>query len=193
MTLSTNVYFTTFVEPEALMDFVNEELLHATDPKIERTETSIGNELGQGFDAWASIEHNKGEKFVHKPWMSDEWYAENPDDLAREIARFDEAEGKSYVRLNFDTAYGYSDNGMGCGALHASYIAKLYAYYHMFSLTEKDGTVFFWRNEFTDDVFENVDGLETLDEGGREAESWFKEMVLPAFALDRLPEGRDKA
>jgi hypothetical protein len=81
-----------------------------------------------------------------------------------------------YVKVNFDTGYGYSDEfGRGCGDLHAAYIRKLGAY------LDAQGIPFLWENEFRGEFHRGYEELRHLGSAGEEANTWLQNVVLPAI------------
>lgn len=194
MTLSTYVAFTSPVDPRELHDWVNRELLGATDPRVEVDETSIGNAPGQGFDAWAITKHNNGKPIVwlervdvatatRPSWYDNdqEWFAALED----EERWYSKYPSNTYAYVDFDTAYGYRENGMNCTMLHASYIVRLFK-----EFAEPRGIDIYWRNEYTGEWYKNLDaaGLEDFLGGGDAAMEWFNTSVVPM--MQRMVEGQ---
>lgn len=66
------------------------------------------------------------------------------------------------LTVDFDTAYGYHGPEGGCGDLHVRLVRQLGAW------LDERGVRWSWLNEFTDEVFQGTDGLETLGTWPRE-------------------------
>ena len=158
MTLSTYVYILDEVDPKEVFDWVNTNLLKVKDPITETfrdaeeyswvadkssTEMTRWNRVGQGFDAWFITHYREGAPL----YVEDQYETED----------FEEPYLTSpacYMSLDFDTAYGYRGvDGEGCDDLHASYIVKLHDW------LAKKGVRIRWKNEFTGEIFDGIDGL----------------------------------
>lgn len=84
-----------------------------------------------------------------------------------------------WLDVDFDTSYGYSNNGMGCGDLHAMIVVELGQWLDSLGIRWER------RNEFTGDVHGGEDRyrrLIDLTSGGFEASAWFQSTVLPAIS-----------
>lgn len=168
MTLDTHIKLKGWTDPEVLHDWVCRELLKAPDAKREVREKSIWNDPGQGLAAWFGTDHNLGQL--------DEFLSSTTDheDLEGEKAWFGPA---GYIRLSFDTAYSYRDpSGRGCSAIHADYIVRLAAH-----LSEQ-GIEIWWRNEFTGEWHDGIEGLDQFAVNGKEAQDWFRSVAAPTIA-----------
>lgn len=90
-----------------------------------------------------------------------------------------------WLEVSFDTTYGYrGDNGEGCGDLHARLVAELGQW------LDSRGIRWSWLNEFTGEVHQGYAGLTELGTGGAEASDWFRNIVVPAIAMDTIEKGR---
>lgn len=85
---------------------------------------------------------------------------------------------KCSVEVRFDTGYGYSDSLGGCSHLHARFICALQDW-----VTERDGSLA-WRNEYTGDVHQGLDGISEFIGDGNKAADWFATEALPAIVAD---------
>jgi hypothetical protein len=184
MTLNTGIYIKTSVSPQDTHEFINKNLLKAPHAKYtDEAEISwstkeptgiwsLDNECGQGFPAWLMMSYRPGEELhtedVYDDDQGDRW-------LVSKACTFS---------VNFDTAYGYRDGGLGCGDLHARYIAELYRW--LISVDPNSSLV--WHNEFTGDYFDNLDGLDTLGDAGDEAREWMVGTALPAVAAKMVED-----
>jgi hypothetical protein len=98
MTMTTRVVLHDDVDPLALSDWINAELLGKPDAERDITPGQIWNVPGQGLDAWVWI--------YHPAEADDEDWPGRPVGTAM---------------VSFDTAYGHDD----IGVLHARYVARL--------------------------------------------------------------------
>lgn len=150
MTLDTHVVIKNpDVHPEAVLDFINRELLRAKDPlrapwsspylTPETTaewwpgERHIGNQIGQGLSAIVQISVRDPVGPITATYMSG-WNADgtpdedviadhrdgNPD---YEPADRDLVTGSMVV--SFDTGYAFREAGVTCGDLHAWFVVRL--------------------------------------------------------------------
>lgn len=132
----------------------------------------IENELGQGLPAWLMIGYRPG-----APLRSAEQVAACDEDCDPDCdgSYHDRA---CWLDVDFDTAYGYDHDGMGCGDLHAALVARLGRW------LDARGVRWEWRNEFSGEVHGGVDRYERLADlasGGFEATAWYQTAVLPAI------------
>lgn len=131
-------------------------------------ERSIGNQFGQGLPAILRINYREGGPL--KPNADDcDRYCDDPCD------RESPHKPAMWCEISLDTTYGYETAIGGCGDLHAVLIA---AFGHW--LTQR-GVTFSWMNEFTGDVYQGTDGLDTLSENGEKAAAWFRDVAQPAI------------
>lgn len=177
MTLSTNVGFRGNVDAADLHRWVNENLLKAPDAhlKVEGPNKwtewhQISNAPGQGFSAWVITTHNNGDLLVYLPEDTSDW---DEDDIAYHATY---PTGMTAV-VDFDTTYGYTGPlGEGCTELHAMFIARLY---HEYALPR--GLEIVWQNEYSGAWNEGLEGFSDFFDGGDDARTWFKELVVPYF------------
>lgn len=178
MTLSTDVYIVDEINPMEVFRFC-QGLLAKYDAQHRPVEaqrfkaagSSIDNEPSQDLPAWLMLEHG----------------GERPLRTAEESAAHDEdcepdCDGTGYfhrpacwVKVDFDTAYGYRSAGMGCGDLHAVLVGELGQW-----LTGR-GKRWLWCNEFTGEIHDGPARLVELVSGGADAQAWFLSSVLPAI------------
>lgn len=157
MTLDTRVVIKNpDVHPQAVMAFINRELLCA--PDAEPLEwppahlspeylaehyagvTKIGNWLGQGLSALTDITYRDPAGLIVADYMSG-WETDgSPDpDYDDDELRTDKQLVTGSMVVSFDTAYGYREGQAGCDDLHAYFVTRL---------AEEYGPVA-WLNEFT--------------------------------------------
>lgn len=200
MTLSTNIFILDPVDPVKVFDFVNTYLLKATNPRFEHEHItnyvkgddgewtqvpdpevmSLSNDLGQGFDAWFMSRYRAEGKPLYAEDHYEDWACEGEDPDMHLVYP------ACFMRLDFDTAYGYSVPGIGgCSDLHARYITALHDW------LEPQGIRIKWENEFTGEVFEGLDGLEEFASEGAKARDWFKG-ILPGIILSAAMEPETK-
>ena len=182
MTLDTHVYVLDPVDHRALFAKCN-SLIGATEGTRSTDEQdtdwrdgehvavpgnpwTIANEPDQGLKAWLMI-HYRPDGPLHPE--TSHWDDCDPacDYLPHLTPR--------YLEVSFDTAYGYRGREGGVGDLHAWLVLETGRW-----LNER-GVRWQWRNEFTGDVFDGADGLESLCTLGAEASAWMREKVLPAI------------
>jgi hypothetical protein len=151
---------------------------------------TIANKPGQNLPAWLMLHYRPGE-----PLRTPEQAAEHDEDCNipgnedydADAAECTGVEGYAHrpacwLNLDLDTAYGYDQNGMGCGDLHAALVAELGEW-----LTER-GIKWLWRNEFTGEIHDDPKRLVDLCSGGFEAKAWFRTSVLPAIVAHAAGE-----
>jgi hypothetical protein len=192
MTLNTKVYVQGSVDWDDFHGWVNRELLKAPDAAFTRTDHSLSNRMGQGLIAifelsWSDVPQQYVSYILDQEDYRDEYdsdeehqvaVAEFAAEFADEVERArvaTEAIGDYYAEFSFDTGYGYKQDGRGCSDLHGTFLVKAYREYF-----EPRGVDFVWKNEFTGDLYKNLDGIETLLDGGAEATAWFENVLIPA-------------
>lgn len=178
MTLSTNILVMAPVDVTDLHSWINTNLLNAPSAVFSTDPHGFRNQMGQGLDALLHVSHNNGE-----PWpllevpdtsgMSEE----DAEDATWEI-EYDNRKAGAYADIDFDTAYGYSKDGMGCTELHALYIVRLAREYF-----EPRNLSFKWRNEYSGEWYEGLDrdGMQKFLGSGDEAMNWFTNIAEPAI------------
>lgn len=211
MTLNTDVYILDECDPIEVFRYCQGLLAHfddrrrpAEDQKFEHSQSTtwrdgehvvepdnhwrIDNEPLQGLPAWLMLRYRPGSPLrteedvaAHDDWCNGPWSKFFTEDEA--VCDRSGHDVPCWIELDFDTAYGYKSGGMGCGDLHAVLVARLGEW-----LTAK-GLRWKWRNEFTGEVHEGPDHLVELCSGGRDANSWFLNTVLPAIAADAARSG----
>lgn len=150
----------------------------------------ISNEPMQNLPGWLMVYHGGGSAYLTPEQAAehDEWDCNLPG------AKFYEADEPlcertehgvpCWLEVSIDTAYGYrGPEGMGCGDLHARFVAELGLW------LDARGIAWKWRNEFTGEVHEGYESLIGLASGGFEASAWFRTTVAPAIAAHIAREG----
>lgn len=142
MSLTTTVYILAFVDLTQTFGWVNKHLLHAQNPQQSRSrENEICNKPAQGLDAWALIKcYPEGANF---------------EDCLR--TKHALRGRKVFAELDFDTTYSFNREGLTCSKLHAGYIRKLVEHF------EPQGIDIIWHNGYTGKLWDNLEGLDTLE------------------------------
>lgn len=161
MTLNTKFLTTSpGIDPEKLFDV----LLDAVEPKnfplsrkdyIERKDASVytntspdevhaNSRVGIGLKAWCFLSHKKLGSIIEAEY--EDVYEDEPHSGCPPMMITPE----HYIRLDFDTAYGYRGEEGGVEGLHNVILLKLAAY------VEAQGGTYTWQNEFTGDWFTDV-------------------------------------
>lgn len=195
MTLSTDIYILDPVDPMEVFNFVNKYLLKQDNPSFKHEPQSryikkdhgdwtevedpeimdLSNEIGQGFDAW----------FLSKYRKNGPLYAEDQYDDDEDLEKPYLISPACFMSLDFDTAYGFRSEFGGCAQLHSRYIVALHDWLATKNVRIK------WRNEFTGEIFDGLDGLDGFGNDGDAARDWFKS-ILPGVLLHALEESKDK-
>ena len=142
---------------------------------------SLDNQPGQDLPAWLMLSHGGGQ-----PLVTPETAAKHDPDWCNipEASDYDEDEpicdGSTHkpacwLQVNFDTTYGYRDNGMGCGDLHAALVAELGQW------LDERGVRWLWKNEYTGEIHDDPKLLIELVADGFAATAWFQTTALPAI------------
>jgi hypothetical protein len=176
MTLSTKVYVHDRIDVRRLFETCNRligapETVRYTDKAVTYGDYwSIGNDPGQGLCAWLIINYRPDGPLLAGP--------EGCEDCGPDCSwQHDPA---CWAIVDFDTGYSYRDEHGGCGDLHARLVHQLGR------LMYAGDVSWSWRNEFTGELHQGYDGLEALGSGGRKAEHWMRETVLPAIEAGEL-------
>lgn len=161
MTLNTKFFITT---PGIDPDTVWNALLDTVEPKgfpINRKDyTDVSNsdtdhwgpagsihtitKVGIGLNAWCFMWHNEDGSEI--PLDDDE-----TSDIAQEDLEYGPIYlPQSYIRLHFDTAYGYRDEYGGCSDLHGRIVTRLAEV-----VTERGGE-YAWMDEYTGEWFTDL-------------------------------------
>jgi len=215
MTLSTLIVVgSPDVDHPEIYNFLRPLVVTPSKAPCEITEkdgvVSISNPPGVGAYAWLITKRNQDRSpFVH---TCDEWcddvagertikltYKDPVEDYTRVITAEDVAQhdkyhaesytdnGKGYIIIDLDTAYGFHAvhpdfpelGTLNCTTLHAWVITQFGAW-----MNERHPDVpWWWRNEYTGEWFERLDGLGLKEFLGGEFERsrWFECMVKPAI------------
>ena len=199
MTLNTAVYILDPIDPLEVQSFFNKHLLKVTDPIIEHKPATnwnretrtwdedpevmdLDNQVGQGFDAWYMSQYRKGGLPLHAEDVYSEVDEDYPDEEPYVESR------KCFMKVNFDTAYGYISPKGGCAELHTYYIVALHDW-----LATK-GVRIQWVNEFSGEIFDGLNGLDDFSKAGDDARKWFKSImpgVMASIAAE-YSEGKEK-
>jgi hypothetical protein len=174
VTLSTKVYIHDRVDAHRLFEVCNRLISAPADVRFtDQAETwssdgrwSIGNEPMQGLCAWLIITYRPDGPLHPEP--------EGHDDGCGEDCTWQHTPA-CWAIVDFDTGYSYRDEHGGCGDLHARLVHQLGR------LMYAGDVSWSWRNEFTGKLHQGYDGLDALGSGGRKAEGWMRETVLPAI------------
>ena len=162
MTLNTTFYITTpDIDPHtvwnALLDMVepadtllDRNLYTEVDDAGKRSWGPKGSirtntQVGIGLKAWCFMWHNEdGSALAY----DDEYNTDDPEkvDYDKDIL----FSPRGYIRLDFDTAYGYHDEHGGCSDLHGRIVTKLAA------IVEEHGGKYIWKDEYTGEWFTDL-------------------------------------
>lgn len=178
MTLSTNIYILGPVDGPDLHAWVNENILRVKNPIVTEGHRDdyhyLHNAIGQGFDAIFELDWWDTPQLM-TDGLTDK---DDPDDVEYYTKKQEAIGAPYYAHIDFDTAYGYSKNGMGCTELHASWIVRLYREYF-----EPRGLEIAWQDEYSGKVWRNLseEGMTDFLGGGDAAMNWFTSVVRPAI------------
>lgn len=162
MTLNTTFYITTpGIDPNtvwnALLDVVEpEDFPHSRE---DYTETDDADERGWGptgsimtnthinigLNALCFMWHNEdGSALAYDEAYTDDPEEEDPDEDIWFVPR-------GYIKLNFDTAYGYrGPNNEGCSDLHGRIVTRLA------EVVTEQGGEYVWQDEYTGEWFTDL-------------------------------------
>lgn len=146
----------------------------------------LSNPGGTGADAWLITWYGADGPIPPHTctdgcYLDDPEYAEDGESRCMDARSRDKGDprhsGWASMMLSFDTAYGHrGPNGEGCADLHRKYIEVLHAH-----VTRK-GLLLKWRNEFTGEWHDGLDGLDKFASNGTDAQEWFRNLALPAIS-----------
>lgn len=150
---------------------------------------SRNNSVGQGLPAWLLTKYR-----IDAPLQPEEQVLEHdkwccldgePDEICDLESHREQA---CWMKVDFDTAYGYRhpQTGWNCGDLHAALVTQLGLWLN------KQELRWCWRNEYTGDIYQGHDGIDTLSEGAVDACAWFETMVKPAITVLAAEQGAGK-
>jgi hypothetical protein len=167
MTLHTRVAVVQPVPVRELFDFINVNLLGATEEQQKRARDEVpsyalkdgsrtlGNPPGVGLNAWLWLSYRPDgmlhEKALTHADADPDYYADASNWDSEEV--WQEARNQLYcpataIEVNFDTGYGYrADNGAGCGDLHAWLVREITRW------LDDRGVDSWWYDEFSDEWF----------------------------------------
>lgn len=193
MTLNTSVYILDPIDVEELFAWGNDNLIKpSSTPRVTRysigdlpysfdstpiTHAHVGNDLGQGFDAIFDIDHWEGA-------LHDAAEEEEDEDMKKYFSN----RPKHYAEVSFDTSYGFKESSAhpgisGCDNLHALYVGLLHQH-----LSEK-GVRMAWKNEYSGEIFEGINGIDTLLKDGDDTQEWFHNIAKPTIEAIVASEG----
>lgn len=154
MTLNTTFYITTpGIDPStvwnALLDTVEPEDFPLSREDYTEAEnkgwgpngsTMTNTRVGIGLNAWCFMWHNEdGSALAY----DDSRNTDDPDEDTWFTPR-------GYIRLDFDTAYGYHDEHGGCSELHGRIVT------HLASIVEEHGGKYIWQDEYSGEWFTDL-------------------------------------
>lgn len=139
-------------------------------------ENQLSNSPGQGFPAWLIMEWTDDAREYDNGFSEEELKDTDDEDVQWTLETRRAIGSPYYAHLDFDTAYGYNRNGMGCTELHASYIVRLYREYF-----EPRGIDIIWQDEYRGTYHKNLseEGMREFLGAGDEAMDWFYKKVVP--------------
>lgn len=188
MTLNTQVWLKGPIDSEEAFTLALDAICQAAErpqdaksAKVFREPNQISTRAGQGLPAWLWLDRDPNGGALYTDDQYDTNDVGSPD--RPYLTNFACA-----VSFSWDTAYSSREGANGdvdCDLLHAR--ALVYVHGHL-----PPGVTLKWRNEYTGDVFDGVDGLESLIESGADAQNWFWTVAAPVIAahLGRdAPEG----
>ena len=164
MTLNTTFYITTpgidphkvwnelldMVEPEGFLRtrFGYTQIQKADDKRWgwgPTGSTMTNTQVGIGLKAWCFMWHNEdGSALAY----DDENSTDDPEKVDYDKDIWFEPRG--YIKLDFDTAYGYGDEYGGCSDLHGRIVT------HLASIVEEHGGEYIWKDEYTGEWFTDL-------------------------------------
>lgn len=186
MTLSTDLYILDPVNPQEVFNFAAGLLGERPDGQPY--------EWDDGVDEWWG-DSPDGRRIAGKPdqgmpaWLMVHYRTGGPiATAADEVVCTDDCDAadghcgharESWVTVNWDTAYGYSDDqGHNCTTLHAEYIVKVGQW------LAESGLRFRWENEYTGEVHDGADwkALAAFVGDGDQAQGWFQNVAVKVIA-----------
>jgi hypothetical protein len=112
--------------------------------------SSIHTVIGQGLPGIVDCDYRED----GSPLATEDVYSDDEDDVYEDGTRWID-QRKCQAELSWDTAYGYQENGLSCSMLHAKALILLYE-------SLPDDVTLTWQNEYTGDIFDGLDGLDSL-------------------------------
>lgn len=210
MTLDTRIWLHGPIDGDTAFRLALRALLAAADREAETSTAQVVEHAAGTLPDWLAVHaHSSGdpagaaaraEKYRRRhdtistvigqglPGIVECDYHADGSPLASEDV-YDEDEGEGYlsqracqVQLSWDTGYGYEvRKGFGCTELHARALVLLHA-------SLPDGVTMTWRNEYSGEVFDGLDGLPGFLGDGGAANDWFRNVALPAVTADILAD-----
>ena len=157
MTLSTDIYLTKNIPAEMVMQKII-ELMNFPGYKYDVEDNKLVGKVSQGAMAWVFVYHNNGK--LIEPF---DYETNIPDsDEVDEYGDHKVWRPEHYVRIDLDTSYGAGrGRGFNASDFHAYIIKSLLEWQLDTSLT------LFWQNEFTSEIFEGLEGIESFGDPER--------------------------
>ena len=162
MTLNTTFYITTpGIDPNTVWNALLDMVEPADFPRTREDYTVTSNadekgwgpkgstmtntQVGIGLRAWCFMWHNEDGSYLA---YDDEYNTDDPEkeDYDKDIL----FSPRGYIKLDFDTAYGYVDEYGGCSDLHGRIVT------HLASIVEEHGGEYAWKDEFTGEWFTDL-------------------------------------
>lgn len=162
MTLNTNFYITTpGIDPStvwnALLDMVEPKDFPISREEYTETEhitekdwgpdgaIRTNTQIGIGLNAWCFMYHNADGSIIYQDeYETDDPTKHNLDEDIRYVPR-------AYIRLDFDTAYGYyGPNGEDCSLLHCRIVT------YLAGIVTARGGEYIWQDEYTGEWFTDL-------------------------------------
>ena len=162
MTLNTTFYITTpGIDPNTVWNALLDMVEPSDFPRNREDYTQVANadekgwgptgsiitntQVGIGLDAWCFMWHNEDGSAL--PYDDPE-YTDDPEKEDRDEGIWFVPRG--YIKLAFDTAYGYHDEYGGCSDLHGRIVT------YLASIVEEHGGKYIWQDEFTGEWFTDL-------------------------------------
>lgn len=189
MTLSTYFVIGAVESPsataEAVYQFCRTGLNTPDDVEPKREQDKCGyseiwHPAGIGLSAWLLMKYRPGgpsmaecPRYDHE---DDEEYAQSVEWHNGQPMN----NGFGCIQVNWDTAYSYrGPQGESCSELHAALIAALGVW------CDKRGIAWKWKNEFTGEWFDGMDGLqEFAGDYANGPSQWFNNVAMPAILAE---------
>lgn len=153
MTLNTAIYILDPVSPLEVISFCNRELLGVQNPPhtfelltYSFNTVRYGNVGGLGYSADFNSKYTLDNSYL----LDDDVREYNDEEDVEECTYFSP---RCFMELSFDTGYGYRGPEGYASDLHEQYIRELHKW-----LSDR-GARLKWKNEFTGEVFEGIDGF----------------------------------
>ena len=137
---------------------------------------SIRNRISQGLPGILDITYRPDGPLKTDPEACDRWC----DDPCDQESPHEPAH---WCEISIDTGYGYQDEHGGCANLHARLIAQFGNW------LEARNVSWSWKNEYTNEIHEGVNGLAEFCADGAKSQGWFRNIVKPGIEAMAAREG----